>query len=75
MSDFTVSHETFGKTDSQRGCLELSESLSGLGLWTGEIVHDWRLGSKNSITIFAGCLRGDTPSVDNDYAPEKLEIG
>lgn len=67
VADLRVSHESLWEADSERGSLELSESVGMLV----EVVHNWSLRVGNGITILWRLVRWDSPSIDHDCNAEE----
>lgn len=67
VADLRVSHESLRETNSERGSLELSESVGMLV----EVVHNWSFRIGNSITILWRLVRWDSPSIDHDCNAEE----
>ena len=66
VTDLTVSHETLGKTDSERRGFELRVALGNLAALLGELVHPGSVGVQDGVTLVGRLLASDTPSVNAD---------
>ena len=51
VADFTVSHETLGKTDCQRAGFQFGVTLSDLGALLCKLVHPWCLSVQDCVSL------------------------
>ena len=74
VTDFAVTHQSFGEADSKGGGIESGVALGGLAIFRREGIHRGGFSGSDGIAIFGGGGRRNTPTVNDDCSSSQLRF-